>query len=466
MSVLAKLNGSLSGRAFFYTFGQLSLNFLSVISAPIFVRLMSTSEYGMAAIYFTWVSILSNIVGLRADASIQNAWSEFGERRLPAYVSSVSFLALCFFCLAFIACWCFGQPLASLMDMEHSVLLVCVLTSFFIACSNVRMSYFTVMKNASSNMFVSLLLAASQIACSILLLVYVLDDGYVARIAGYSLPTIIIGAAFLVFFYAKGRKLFDKDYWRFCLGLSLPLIFNGMAYLLINQCDRLMLNAMIGPDAAGIYSFAYSCALPASVLCSAMNSAWTPEYFSLMKSEDEEALRCHTKRYMANMTLISGALMLVSPEILIILGTDSYYSGIPILPMIVMAYYFQYLYTWPVNCEFYFKKTKWMALATLLATALNVALNCLLIPSFGMVGAAFASLAAFAALLVFHDVIARFFTAGYHLSWRLYLAGVLFMIAMMAVSYVFIDNIYIRFAVAGCIALALFVRLFKARSLF
>ena len=209
MSVLAKLNGSLSGRAFFYTFGQLSLNFLSVISAPIFVRLMSTSEYGMAAIYFTWVSILSNIVGLRADASIQNAWSEFGERRLPAYVSSVSFLALCFFCLAFIACWCFGQPLASLMDMEHSVLLVCVLTSFFIACSNVRMSYFTVMKNASSNMFVSLLLAASQIACSILLLVYVLDDGYVARIAGYSLPTIIIGAAFLVFFYAKGRKLFD-----------------------------------------------------------------------------------------------------------------------------------------------------------------------------------------------------------------------------------------------------------------
>ena len=83
-----------------------------------------------------------------------------------------------------------------------------------------------------------------------------------------------------------------------------------------------------------------------------------------------------------------------------------------------------------------------------------------------MVGAAFASLVAFAALLVFHDVIARFFTAGYHLSWRLYLAGVLFMVVMMAVSYVFIDNIYIRFAVAGCIALALFVRLFKARSLF
>lgn len=427
---------------------------------------MTTSEYGMAAIYFTWVSILSNVVGLRADASVQNAWSEFGERKLPAYVSSVSFLALSFFCLVFIVCWCFGDPVASAMGMEKGILLACVTTSFFIACSNMRMSFFTVTKNASSNMIVSLLLAVSQIACSILFLVYVFDDGYIARTVGYSLPTIIIGASFLVFFYAKGKKLFDRGYWRFCLGLSIPLIFNGIAYLLINQCDRLMLNAMIGPDAAGIYSFAYSCALPASVLCSAMNSAWTPEYFSLMKSGDKTVLRHRTRRYMANMTLVTSVIMLVSPEILIILGTESYYSGIPMVPMIVMAYYFQYLYTWPVNCEFYFKKTKWMTLATLLATVLNVALNYFLIPLYGMMGAAFASLVAFAALLVLHDVIARAFTDGYHLSWRLYFAGIAFMVVAMGVSYAFLDIFYVRFAVAGCVAIALFVRLFKTRSLF
>lgn len=95
------INASLSGRATLYTLGQLALNFLSVISAPIFVRLMTTSEYGMAAIYFTWVTILSNVIALRADGSIQNACTEFGERKLPEYVSSVASLALCSFAAFF-----------------------------------------------------------------------------------------------------------------------------------------------------------------------------------------------------------------------------------------------------------------------------------------------------------------------------------------------------------------------------
>lgn len=93
MGIKTKVNTSLSGRAVLYTVGQFAINFLSVISAPIFVRLMTTSEYGMAAVYFTWVSILSNSVGLRADSSIQNGWSEFGEKSLKSYVSSICALS-------------------------------------------------------------------------------------------------------------------------------------------------------------------------------------------------------------------------------------------------------------------------------------------------------------------------------------------------------------------------------------
>lgn len=356
--------------------------------------------------------------------------------------------------------------MARLLGMSYGVLFLCVVTSFFIACSNVRMAYCTVTCNATANMLISLVLSVSQIAMSIVLLVFVIKDGYLARIVGYSIPTILIGLTFLAWFYRNGKTIYDRSYWRFCLALSLPLILNGIAYLLINQCDRLMLNAIIGPDCAGIYSFAYSCALPASVVCGAMNSAWTPEYFKLMKDGDFGTLSVRSSRYMNNMTLVSAAIMLVSPEILKLLGTSSYYEGIAMLPLVVMAYYFQYLYTWPVNCEFYYKQTSWMAIATICATLVNVALNLVLIPRFTLIGASLASLIAFIFLMAFHHVIARKKTEGYCWSLGWYIKRVLPMFAVLAITYVFIDLMVARWLLALSFGAALLVLMKKYKSLF
>ncbi|MDM8274170.1 lipopolysaccharide biosynthesis protein [Enorma phocaeensis] len=461
-----KLDSSLSGRAFLYTLGQLALNFLSVISAPIFVRLMTTSEYGMAAIFFTWVTILSNVVALRADASIQNACSEFGEERLPGYVSSVSSLALCSSLLFFIFALVNLSAFSSLMGMNSAAVLLCVATSFAIACSNIRLSYLTVTRNASSNMVISLVLSIAQIGCSIAFLLLFTGQGYFARVVGYSAPSLIMGVFFLAFFYIKGGILFNREYWRFCLVLSLPLIFNGIAYLLINQCDRLMINSMLGPASAGIYSFAYSCALPASVVCSAMNSAWTPEFFSMMKDGKQDEIMNRSRGYMTNMTAVSAAILLVCPEILVVLGTPEYYSGIPMLPMVVMAYFFQFMYTWPVNCEFYYKKTAWMTGATIIATAVNVGMNFLLIPAIGAFGAAVASLAAFALLFVMHDVIARIKTPHYLFSWSWYMQGIVPMMIALAVCYLFLDWAVVRWVLAVFVIAFLLRRLIKRKTLF
>ena len=460
------INASLSGRATLYTLGQLALNFLSVISAPIFVRLMTTSEYGMAAIYFTWVTILSNVIALRADGSIQNACTEFGERKLPEYVSSVASLALCSFAAFFILLLVIRDAASFLSGLQSDVVLLCAATSFAIACSNIRLSYLTVMRNASGNMVMSLVLSAAQIGCSIVLLLAFSGQGFAARIVGYSAPTIVMGIFFLAFFFSKGRLGFRWEYWNFCLCLSIPLIFNGIAYLLINQCDRLMINSMLGSASAGIYSFSYSCALPASVICNAMNSAWTPEFFSMMKDGKKDVILSRSRGYMTNVTLVSVAIMLVCPEVLVVLGTPDYYSGIPMLPTVVMAYYFQYLYTWPVNCEYFYKKTGWMAGATIVATIANIGLNLLLIPMIGVLGAALASLAAFVLLFVMHDLIARTKTPGYFFSWVWYARGIAPMLAALVVSYAFLDCIAVRWVIAGFVFAGFSYRLLKKKTLF
>ena len=461
---LSKLNDNLTGRAALYMAGQLCLKLLQVISVPIFVRLMTTTEYGLASIYLTWVLIFSKIFDLRVDSSIQNAWAEFGDDELPSYVSSCMFLAFCFFLPVFVICFIFCEQLSSIMNMIPWVLLICLITSFAIGCSDIRMAYLTVKRNASANMLVSLALSLLQIICSLILLIVVMDDGYEARVLGYSIPSIAMGALFFIIFYIKGQTLVSSKFWRFCLSLSIPMIFNGLGYLLIDQSDRLMISYMLGPDAAGIYSLAYSCALPISVVANAFGAAWTPEYYTFMKEGDFDSLREHANRYMVNFTLISLGLMLISPEVLILFGTEEYYSGIPILPFIVMAYYFQYLYTWPVNYEFYNKKTKWITAATLLTAALNILLNLFLIPSYGIGGAAFASLISFALLMIMHDFCARRIGNDYIFSWSWYLKGIIPMIVSMAATIFLLDMALPRWSLAITIGIFFCFRVFKSRS--
>lgn len=465
MSVVAKINGNLSGRAVLYMVGNLTLNFLSVLSAPLFVRLMTTEEYGLAAVYFTWVSILSNIISLRVDGTVQNARSEYGEKNLRAYCSSVLSLVFLVSIALLLVCAGIAMVVPEFAGMASEYWVLAVATAFFLGCSNVRMIYFTVKRDATGNLLVSLLLAVAQIVCSVAFLMFVDWNGFTSRVVGYSLPTIAIGLTILAYFLFKGRVLWDKRYWSFCLNLSIPLIFSGISYLVINQCDRLIINDLLGAAAAGIYSFAYSSALPISVMSSSLNTAWTPEYFDYMDRDDAASLSEHADRYMRNMTLIAMGLMLVSPEVLKILGTEEYYEGIWLVPLVVLAYYFQFLYTWPVNAKFYYKKTKSIAIATCGSAAVNIVLCYVLIPMFGMVGAALSSALAFVLLFLAHHISAARSLDGYTFKFGWYVPGTIAVLVSMIMTFALMGVWPIRWVIACGIGFVLLKTVLKYRAL-
>lgn len=466
MAVLKDLNKSLSGRTVLYLTGSLTLNFLSVIAAPIFVRLMTTVEYGQAAIFFTWATILSNIVGLRIDGTVQNAKSHYGRERLAAYCASCLVLSAIALVAVLLVSAVIAAPLSSVSGLSVPYWMLAVVTGFFLTCSNVRSLYFTAMKRATGDLFISLLLAISQIALSIAFLLVLFSDGFAGRVWGYALPTIIIGICLASFFLLKGKTLFNRDYWGFCLTLCIPLIFNGIAYLLINQCGRLVINYELGAAEAGIFSFAYSCALPISVVASAFNKAWTPEYYELLDEGSTGVMHKRADGYMRNMTLIGCALMLVSPEVLVLLGTAEYYSGTYMLPMIVLAYYFQYLYTWPVNCKFYYRKTKSIAISTAIAAVANILLCFLFVRMFGAIGAAGASLAAFALLFLLHHVTAKKELSAYDFSLAWMLKGTAFVVAALTITYLLMDWQVARWAMALVVCVPFLWHLKTKRTLF
>lgn len=111
--------------------------------------------------------------------------------------------------------------------------------------------------------------------------------------------------------------------------------------------------------------------------------------------------------YTAVFTLGCIAVMLVGPELMLIFGGKQYMSAIGVIPPICFSVSLQFIYTLYVNVEFYLKKTKYISFATLGATIINIGANFLLIPHFGYVAAAYASIIGFVFMVVFHYFVCK-----------------------------------------------------------
>lgn len=464
--MLSKINNSLNGRAILYTFGNFALAASNFLASVIFIRIMSVADYGLASVYITWVLLFSKIIGLRIEGTIQNAMLSYGRDKLRQYCSSVLALDLLFSLLILVISILFLEPISGLLDLREEFVVLAIVTSFFIVCSDLRRNYCSATKNAPGDLLVSCALAFGQIILSIVFIYAELfDSGYSDRVWGYSIPAVIIGLAICLFFFSRGRKFICLKYWRFCLSFSLPMILNGIAYLIINQSDRLLLNSLIGAEAAGIFAFSFSLAQPIGVITQSLGTAWQPEYYELKSKGKVNLLANHAKRYTWNVFLVAMLLMCITPEMLIILGTPEYYSGVPILPFIIAGYFFQFLYTWPVNCEMFYRKTIGITIATAVAAIANVLLNIALIPCFALMGSAIASSISFLLLFSVHHLFARAFVKDYNLriQWFFpFIAGILVAtISMFLLS----DFLLIRWLVGAAVLGILVYRIKRDKSI-
>ena len=94
--------------------------------------------------------------------------------------------------------------------------------------------------------------------------------------------------------------------------------------------------------------------------------------------------------------------MLITPEILHIIGTEEYMDAMWIVSPIVLGTYLSFCYGLFVNISFYYSKTKYVALATMVGAGLSVILNLLLLPKFGFISAGYTSLTCYFVFLLMH----------------------------------------------------------------
>ena len=282
-----------------------------------------------------------------------------------------------------------------------------------------------------------------------LLFLFTLKNDFLARILGGIIPGIIVGIIFLIFIYKNCSVIFDKKYVRLIFIKSIPLVFHILGHNLLSQLDRIMIGSYMTAKEVAIYSFGYSLGSIVSIALMSMNTAWIPWFFEEKKKGNVDLINKFKERYLLIGVFLTIGFLSVFPELVSIMGSADYKSSRDFVVLIVISCFIVFLYTFPVNIQFYHENTKFIPIGTLLAAGINYILNYILIPKSGIYGAAIATVASYVLLLVFHHLIAKIKYRYNEISFIQYiiLTGLVSIYGIFA--NIFVDNLLIRWG--GCL---------------
>ena len=226
----------------------------------------------------------------------------------------------------------------------------------------------------------------------------------------------------------KMNWAFDFTLWRKMLLYALPLLIAGMAGIVNETFDRLLLRYLLPPDIAeaqvGFYSACYKIAILMVLFVQAYRYAAEPFFFAMMKDKDAKVVYARVMDYfIITVSLIFLVTMLYLDYIFIYFIGPEFRSARGVIPILMMAKLFLGIY---FNISIWYKltgKTMWGALITIVGMIVSVGLNIYWIPLsadhliFGYIGSAWATFFCYSTMMVLGYLIGqRYYPIPYNLK--------------------------------------------------
>lgn len=445
------------------------LRSISLITAPITTKLLDTPDYGAMSIYSTWCGVTCIVIGLQTYGSLNNARLRFPEdKAFYRYCWNSLIIVVAMHMIALLVLFPFAGVFSRLLKISVFLVYAMVIESLFRNCVSYMSTVFIIHNKALLNAILSFLTVIGSFGLSYYFAVYVdafSEKPYLAFILGNLIVQCVIGCICFVWFAIKGFSKLDVSCFKYCLIISLPLVFHGLSGVILGQSDRIMLERMVGLSEAGVYSFTYNFASIINAVQGAINAIWTPFFFQYLNSHSVDEMRKHMRNFDILFSALSMGYLLVYPEVFHLLANERYWGQMNIIIVLVSGFYWIHLYTYPANYEVFKEKTNMLAAGSIGAAVLNVVLNVFLIGRWQAMGAAIATLASYIALYVFHTVVARKVVRDYPVPFKDDLLRVFSFFIIVVISLILQKFIILRWVLAGLIGLAICFRMIKTKEI-
>jgi O-antigen/teichoic acid export membrane protein len=297
----------------------------------------------------------------------------------------------------------FAEPISWVLfgTTSHGGLVIAAFIGLWAAMNYEQMtSLFRVEQRSGAYVVATMTNVGITIAATVLLVV-VFEQGPVGVLVGNFTGTLIVYAALLVYSRRALGLQFDRSLYRAMNRFGLPLVPSAVALWLTNFSDRFFLVKLSDLHEVGLYSIGVRLASSIVLLLTAFRLAWPAFAYSI--DDDREAGRTYSfvLTYVVYVCCwLALGLGLLAPWLLKLITTEPFYPAQNVVAPLAfgVAAFGAYVVVQIGTGRARQTRSNW--LVTGAAAAVDIALNLVLIPPYGRMGAAIATVAAYTALFV------------------------------------------------------------------
>jgi len=373
----------------------------SFILLPILTKNFPINDYGIWVQINTTLALLPNIIALGLPYTMVRFLSaEKDKIKIQEGFYSIFSVILVSNFIVSALMFIFSKNIANLLfDGNIGVAILLSLIVFFACLNGLLLNFFRTFQQMKRYSTFLLL----QTYLGVLIISYIVIDGYgIFNAALGLLIANLITFIIMIFFIIHniGFKIPKFKNMREYLSFGLPIIPSNLSYWIVDSSDRYVIGILLGTAFVGYYAPGYTLGNIILMILSPFSTLLPAVLVSYYEENKIEKVKLYLKYSLKYFLLIAipsafGLSVLSKPILLILTTPEIALNGYLVTPFVTLSALLFGIYGIIVNLLVLKKKTRITGIIWIIAAILNLSLNILLVPYFGILGAAGVTLLAY-----------------------------------------------------------------------
>ncbi len=429
---------------------------VAILLLPVYTRYLTPNDYGVKELIGLTTDVIGVLLATAISSAIYRFYFEYEDEKDRNEVISTAIIGLG-------ATGMVALSVLSLFTKQMSTYIIdapglyyyfniALVSMWFHSINEIGFNYLRARLQSVLFVVLSLLRMLLVVSLNIYFVVF-LRLGVLGILWSTLIVAVVTTFVLILPIIHKVGVTFNRYKIKEMVRFGLPLVPSQLGAFVVHLSDRFFIKGFCSIADAGLYSLGYRFGtIPGTFVSSPFNQVWQPRRLELYKKPDSEELFGKVFTYYLTLVIFVGlGVSVLTREVIMVMANEDFWSAYEIVPIIVLAniiFTLHYHFNMGIIIR---KKTKYLAYINVSNGMLILMLNFLLIPTYGVFGAAYATLIAFiykvALTYYFSSKIYKIHVEVLRIAKLTGAAVVLF----IACSFLHVENVFLSFSLKALI---------------
>lgn len=389
---------SLVKNSIIYTLGRILPQAVGFLLLPLYTSYLSTSEYGIVESMYTLTMVLTIFFSMATERSMFRIYYDYDSLEEKKKFVGNSFLVILFFTIVFTLILFLFPSLISLTFESipfNPYYSYSILTALVMSFSFIPQTLYQVEESP----FKFFLLTASTFLFSIGFILYFLlvkEQGAVGLVKGRFFGSLLMLPVYMIIIVKSSIFKIDKEILKNILKFSLPMVPTLLSAWILNMSNRVFIEKYFSLNEVGIFSLSYKISSITTLVLGSLFTAFNPIFYRLANKKEQVKV----KKELTNIVYLISLFVIyicfvcafLSKELMEIFFSGEYLKANKILLLLILSVLFIQLAGLYNLMVYQHKKSVWIMYVSIIGALASIGFNFLLVPKYGLIGAAVASI--------------------------------------------------------------------------